>query len=769
MSNEPHGEVSGRNLLAIALASFAVLFFQIAATRVLSIVLWYHWAFLSISLAMLGLGAPGVWFALRPPSPRVLSRALLAGGLSLPMAAAAVLWIGNRYGTWSVVACMAVLLVPMLLLGTAVCILLLQARGKAIGRLYGADLLGASAAAAAVLPVLNHVPTPAAIAWLGILPVLAARLVGSRWLTVGAATAAIVAVVLHGGPLTVGLTKGYDERSIRPAHVRWTSTARLSFFDLKAVLGADLQGHGWGFGSKVPQITVPQYWMEQDGSAGTPITKFDGDVADMSEFDYLLFDVTTAGYQVRPPQRVAVVGSGGGRDLLTALRAGARDIDAVELNAGVAETVSTVFKEFSGDIYHAPGVHAVVSEGRSFLTRSRGDYDLIQISLIDSWAATAAGAFTLAENNLYTVEAFRLYLDRLSPDGLISTSRWRNGLEAGRLLLLNLEALRAVGVADPQAHLVVVAGSSVSTVLTSKRPFTADEIERARRVCEERGFELLYPAAPTPDKPADPATLLRDGPGPLEAQGVIMTASVDDQPFFFQSLPVFGSFNLEFARQFGVNGESVAALQMLMFMLTLVTLLLFFAPFAMQRWLPRQPGFWRGSGYFAVIGLSFMLIEIPWLQRFVLYLGHPSVAATVVIGALLLGAGAGSLRSARTGLATAQRLWPLVPVVLAVGNLGMSPLFAATLGAGEAVRITIAVVFLLPIGFLLGHFFPLGMQRFGDDHKAWFWALNGACGVLAGVCSLAMAMAFGFQTVAWVGVGGYLIAGLLLLRPRLAA
>ncbi|MEO6597060.1 MAG: hypothetical protein ABIP94_20130 [Planctomycetota bacterium] len=769
MSDSSTDATSRRHIFAIALASFAVLFFQIAATRVLSVVLWYHWAFLSISLAMLGLGAPGVWFALKPPGPRLLSRALLFGGLSLPAAAAAVLWIGNRFGTWSVVACMACLLVPMLLLGTAVCILLLQAKGAAVGRLYGADLIGASAAAAAVLPVLNYLPTPSAIALLGILPVVAARLVGSRWLPVGAAAAAILGFVLHGGPLTVGLTKGYDERIVHPAHVRWTSTARLAFFDLKAVLGADLQGHGWGFGSKVPPVVVPQFWMEQDGSAGTPITKFDGDLADMSEFDYLLYDVTTAGYQVRPPQRTAVIGSGGGRDLLSALRTGARDIDAVELNPGVVETVSTVFKEFSGDIYHAPGVHAVVSEGRSFLTRSRGDYDLIQISLIDSWAATAAGAFTLAENNLYTVEAFRLYLDRLSPDGLISTSRWRNGLEAGRLLLLNLEALRSLGVDDPQAHLVVVAGSRVSTVLTSRRAFTAAEIERVRSVCDERGFELLYPKAPADEKPADPATLLRDGPGPLEAQGVVMTASTDDRPFFFQSIPIFGRFNLEFARQFGVNGESVAALQMLMFVLTLVTLLMFFAPFAMRRWLPRQAGFWRGSGYFAAIGLSFMLIEIPWLQRFVLYLGHPSVAATVVIGALLLGAGAGSLRSSRTGLAKAQRLWPLVPLVLAVGNVCMSPLFAATLGAGDAVRISIAVVFLLPIGFLLGHFFPLGMQRFGDEHKAWFWALNGACGVLAGVCSLALAMALGFQTVAWMGVCGYLVAGALLMRPRAAA
>jgi hypothetical protein len=186
----------------------------------------------------------------------------------------------------------------------------------------------------------------------------------------------------------------------------------------------------------------------------------------------------------------------------------------------------------------------------------------------------------------------------------------------------------------------------------------------------------------------------------------------------------------------------------------------------LARWLPRQRGFWRGSGYFAAIGFSFMLIEIPWLQRFVLYLGHPSTAATVVIGALLLGAGIGALRSERTGLSRAQRFWPLVPLVLAAANAGMTPLFETTLGAAEPVRIAIAVSMLLPVGFLLGHFFPLGMVRFGDDDKAWYWAINGACGVLAGVCSLAFAMAAGFSAVAWIGVTGYVAAGLLGMPSR---
>jgi hypothetical protein len=593
--------------------------------------------------------------------------------------------------------------------------------------------------------------------------VLGALLLGMSRTVVAVAAVAIAGVAIDGRAFEVRLTKAYDETAWPRIHERWTPTARLAFFDLQRVFG-DRQSFGWGFGTKVPGSRADEYWMEQDGSAGTPITKFDGDVTDLSEYDYLLHDVTTVGYQVRPATRVAVIGGGGGRDILSALRAGATDIDAVELNPGVVETISGVFKDFSGDIYHARGVHARISEGRSFLTRSRGDYDLVQISLIDSWAATAAGAFALAENNLYTIEAYRLYLQRLAPSGLVSTSRWRK-FETSRLLFLNQEALRAEGAADPNAHIAVAAARDVVTVLTSKRPFEPRDIERLREVCEQRGLELLWPAPPQ-DEPTNVARLLQNGPAELQALGFEVTPPTDDRPFFFQSLPIFGRFDFGFAREVGINAVGVSALQILMVVLSALTLLLFFAPFLLTRWLPRRQGFWRGSGYFAAIGLSFMLIEIPWLQRFVLYLGHPSTAATVVIGALLLGAGFGAMRSERTGLSRAQRYWPVVPLVLALANAGMTTLFETTLGEAEWVRIAIAIAMLLPVGFLLGHFFPLGMLRFGDDDKAWFWAINGACGVLAGVCSLAFAMALGFGAVAWIGVAGYVVAGLLGMQSR---
>jgi hypothetical protein len=641
----------------------------------------------------------------------------------------------------------------------------MQAPGASVGRMYGADLLGAAAAAGLLLPTLHVLPTPTAAAALGVLPIAAALVLGgSRW--VGALSLAVIgAVAAWGAPLEVRHTKAYVESGkLRPEYELWTPTARLTFFE-RAFFGNRDIGFGWGFGDNAPKAAIEQYWMEQDASAGTPITRFDGDVNDMAELSYLFYDVTTVGYQMRSCRRVAVIGGGGGRDILSALLARAEHIDAVELNAGVVQTMSTRYRDFAGDVYHAPGVHAHVSEGRAFLTRAAGGYDCIQISLIDSWAATAAGAYALAENNLYTVEAYRLYLSKLSPDGFVSTSRWMHGtntLELYRLLFLQQQALRESGIAAPDAHTAVVGGNAVGTVLTSKRALSPDDVARLQATCTERGFRLLYPLAHAAPNPLDVPNLLEHGPGVFEIYGLTMKPPTDDCPFFFQALPIFGSLNLAVAQAAGINSMAVRTLQYLMIVLLAITLVLFFLPLALARVRPPGTGFWRGSVYFAAIGLAFMLIEVPWLQRCVLFVGHPSIAATVVIGALLLGAGCGALQSARTGLRRWRTTWVLAPVLLATGNALMPTLFASTLGWPEAARIALAVALLLPVGFLLGHFFPLGMVRFGDTNKAWYWALNGACGVLASVCSLALAMEIGFTAVAWIGVACYALAGLLL-------
>ncbi|MFT3768873.1 MAG: hypothetical protein QM820_25805 [Minicystis sp.] len=768
---------------AIALVSAAVLLFEVAVTRVLSVVLWYHFAFLAISLAMLGLGLPGVWFTLRRPGRAALPIALLAAAIVVPGSivvlfrageivtkaqhAAPDLGVFAQGGMLLVLACV---LAPFLALGSAVCLLLVRAEGRLVGRMYAADLLGATAGALAIVPLLNVVPTPLVIAGAGLLPLIAAALVvegSTRRIT--RSLAAVIAVALIGAmiwgePFRLRASKSYVEPEDL-LFVKWTPTARITIFPDIFYLEDKEAGFGWGMGSKYRPVPIEQLWIEQDASAGTPITRLTGSPADLH---HLLFDVTSAGYQLRPARRACVIGGGGGRDILTALAAGATDVDAVELNPHIVAALSGPFKAFSGDVYHLPGVHAHVGEGRSFLTHARGDYDLIQISLIDSWAATAAGAFALSENYLYTVDALRLYWRRAAKDGIVSISRWMWGdrqLEGGRLANLAVEALRLEGVPDPRKHIAVVQAWSVGTFLLSKAPFDAAAIRKLDSICATRGFRRHWPR--TSDTPGDSivASVLADGTAAYEERGVDLSPSTDDRPFFFQTLRLFGGVDRAFLATLSNNEHSVAMLRTLLGVVTVATLALFFLPFLFRGRVSTAgrfaPGLWLGSGYFSAIGVAFMLIEVPWMQRFVLYLGHPSYATTVVLAALLLGAGAGSFAAARVDLAALRRFGPALPALLLVQNLVLGPVFAATLGLDFPVRVILSVLLLAPAGFLMGFPFAAGMTAFGDAHKPWFWAMNGSASVLASVCSLAVSMSFGFTRAAVVGAGFYLIAYLL--------
>ncbi len=442
-----------RAYAAIGLVSCAVLLDEIAITRVLSVVLWYHFAFLAISMAMLGLGAPGVWFTLRKPGERALQTALVLGGVALP-ASVALLFKGSQIiPHWPIppglgallnpelLLVLVCILMPMLCLGSAVCLLLMQAEGREIGRMYAADLLGAMVGALLIVPLMNVVPTPHIIAAAGLLPLVAAALL-SRRVSIPVVTAAliVVACLVTRDPLRLRVAKSYIEPD-NLLYVKWTPTARITIHPDVFYVKDPKAGFGWGMGWNYEAKPLKQLWIEQDASAGTPITHLETTPAALT---HLFFDVTSIGYQLQKPERVCIVGAGGGRDILSALKAGATDVDAVELNGHIVDALSGPFREFSGDVYHLPGVHSTVGEGRSFLAHSRGGYDMIQISLIDSWAATAAGAFALSENYLYTVEALRLYLQKTSPGGIVSISRWMSGdrqLEGARLAELASRAL----------------------------------------------------------------------------------------------------------------------------------------------------------------------------------------------------------------------------------------------------------------------------------------------------------------------------------------
>lgn len=776
---------SWRPAAGIALVSCAVLLFEIALTRILSVVLYYHFAFLAIALAMLGLAAPGVWFSLRPPGPRALERALFASAASVPLSLVALFKLAPALfasdslrpltaplGTGGEMAFYVLcVLPPFLCLGAAVCLFLLEAPGAGIARIYGADLLGATAGALLVLPLMKVAPTPHLAAAAGFLPLAAAALLRRGSPRAAAALAAALAVCLvWSEPFRVRYTKSYVETRA-PIYEKWGPTARITIFD-RLIWAADpAEAWGWGFHPdfRPPRLPAPELWIDQDGAAGTPLPS---SATDPGSLEYLFFDVTSVACQVRPPASVCVIGAGGGRDVLTVLRAGARSVDAVELNGAIVEAVSGPLRDRALDVYHLPGVTAVVGEGRSYLTRTSRRYDLIQISLVDSWATTAAGAYALSENHLYTIEALRCYWERLNPGGMISLTRWASGkqqMESARLALLAESALQAMGVAEPRRHLAFFSAGFVGTLLIAREPLGPPDFQRMDQVCAERGFARHWPPGAPESSGSPVARVLTEGPAPFERAGFNLSPPDDDRPFFFQTVSLLRGIDPQARFAYGSNEQSVQVLRGLLASLSVLSAALFLLPVALRGHGPRSPSFWRGCGYFAAIGLAFLLVEVALVQRCILYLGHPSYAATVVLAALLLGSGSSALGAARLSPAWRVRAVFAAALLVIALHLASPAIFGATMQAPLGARMALVFALAAPAGAAMGVAFPAGMLRFGDQDKAWFWAVNGAFGVLATVLAVGLSIERGFSFTTLTGAACYLAAGWLLGDPRRGA
>jgi hypothetical protein len=463
-----------------------------------------------------------------------------------------------------------------------------------------------------------------------------------------------------------------------------------------------------------------------------------------------------------------VIGAGGGRDIATALAFGAQTVDAVHVNSGIYGLMTGPLAELAGHIYTRAGVNTVVDEGRSFLSHTDKRYDSIQISLVDSWSATAAGAFALSENYLYTIEALQLYWSRLRYGGVLSISRWSDRVqpfETARLVLLAQAALRGMGVAEPRAHMLLLSGSSIGTLLLSREPIDQAVLERADQLAAGRGFVRSWPPRPGAGALSLASVALSDQGALLSETGVDLSPPTDDRPFFFQARRLFDlSEKLTEAAPKDVNLQSVSIVRGLLLWLFGLTFVLFFMPFLWFGRPQRGAAFWSGSAYFAAIGVGFMLLELPWLQQSVLFLGHPSTATAVVLGALLAGSGLGSLLAGRLRSRITPRLFWLLPAAALGISLGLGPLFRALLGQALGVRCVVAGCVFVAAGLVLGVALPSGLMRFPQERRAWFWAVNGAFGVLASALSIALAMSVGLRNTALLGAAAYAVAAVCFRR-----
>src|SRR3989441_2297995 len=502
---------------------------------------------------------------------------------------------------------------------------------------------------------------------------------------------------------------------------------------------------------------IGQLYLDIDSGAATVITKFDGN---LNAVEHLKYDVTALAHYLRNPTSVLVIGIGGGRDILTSLAFGQRHVTGVEINPDILRLLTRRFGQYSGSLLNNPDVTLVHDEARSYVARSLESYGIIQASLIDTWAATSAGAYVLTENGLYTKEAWLTFLTHLTPDGILTMSRWyyeAQPAEILRLAALATASLMDIGVADPRQHVIIVRNQDVATIMVAKRPFSAADIDAVTKISKAMEFQPVL----TPRFAERPEFEAISTPGQYEylirTYPLNIEAPTDDSPFFFHMLragdllkrSTFQGMNQLNLRAVNVLGRSLAIVSGL-------SAIAIIAPLVFRRKVLEARSV-RLTIYFAAIGLAFMLVEIGQLERLIVFLGHPIYGLTVVLFVLLLASSCGSFYSSR------MRPWMwLLPVALAAFIFASPSVTYQLTAASTPVRIAVSALLLFPSGFFMGMAFPLGISKAVSVNEgaptAWYWGVNGAFSVISSVLAVAVAVFWGVTVTLLVGLGAYILA-----------
>jgi hypothetical protein len=521
-----------------------------------------------------------------------------------------------------------------------------------------------------------------------------------------------------------------------------------------------------------------------DGDGLSVITRYSGDRQALAHLDQL---TSALPYHLRPVNRVLILGAGGGADVLQALYHHATDIDAVELNPQFARLVTTDYAEFAGHLYQAPGVTLHTTEARSFVTSSPGVYDLIQVSLLDSFSASASGQYALSESHLYTTEALAEFLQKLAQGGFLSITRWiklppRDTL---KLFATAIAALRASGINDPGQQLILLRGWQTSTLLVKNGAVSAQDLERVRAFCAARSFDVAWYPGITRGE-SNRYNRLRDAWFHDAAQALLgeqrerflddykfnLRPASDDQPYFFHFFKWRTLAEVLQLRERG--GASLTDAGYLVLVATLAqaviaSLLLILLPISLyqRRTNPAKQGVRRSMvmGYFFILGLAFLFIEIAFIQKLLLFLHHPLYAVAVVLSSFLVFSGLGSAWLGRISPGgRGRRLGQAVTGIVVLGTvylLSLDPLLDHLAMLPDAMRILISVALIAPLAFCMGMPFPLGLGRLADhapDLMPWAWAINGCASVISAVLATLLAIHLGFSTVIAVALALYAMA-----------
>jgi hypothetical protein len=771
------------------LLALVMLALEITLTRILSVTTWYYLAFFTISTAMLGMTAAATVVYLYPKryaADRLqenLGRACLGFAIAVPVALILLCMIPvtadfSLMSVFGVLGITAACALPFYFAGIAITLVLTKS-SLPVGLVYASDLIGAAMGCLLVLGGLEVLDAPSLIllcgsfgAVAGMVYVWNVKTTRLRMLNVGAA---IVLGVLSAA-------NAQSSRLIRPLVIKnriepastydiekWNSFSRITVFPSETS-APDL----WAGSSTAPSTKVLQRAMQIDGSAGTIVQQF----RTMADIEHLRYDVTNVAHAVRPHGAACVIGVGGGRDIQSALLFGHSKVVGIDVNPIFISLLANQFRDFA-NIAGRDDVTLVVDEARSYLSRSNEKFSTIQMSLIDTWAATGAGAMTLSENSLYTVEAWKVFVDRLADDGLFTVSRWysRDDLgETGRLLSLAVMVLLEDGVNDPRNHIALITQGSIATLILSKRPMSPEDVDKLEAFCRQMQFPLVASPRQIAEHPQLKRMLSAHSPDELyqavQDSQYRFDPPTDEDPYFFNMLRLRDLFRRTgLGRTSGILGGNVVATKTLVGLILALAIMSVFAvliPLILRGRIGEaviDPSgvVWEGALYFSLIGSGFMLLEVAMMQRLSVFLGHPVYALGIVLFAIILSTGIGSLFSERL---PTRAPWVFIYsaaacLLIICSRFALTALTANLVAAPMATKIACSVVAILPVGLILGVCFPIGMRLVRTIHPGetpWYWALNGIFGVLSSAVAVFVSIFLGISTNFYLSAACYGLA-----------
>ena len=828
--------------LSVALLAGSIIAYEITLVRLFSIAQWHHFAHMIISLALLGFGASGTAISLtqrwlmgnRWKSDEVDRRFhnayTICGSLYsisvvgcfvlhqyVPFNPLMLVWQPSQ--ALSLFVLYLILSFPFFFGAACIGLALLRFAGN-VNRLYFFDLFGSGIGALGIIVTMYLIP-PAQnltlISTVGFCAVLIAN--WESWKTpqwrrivpITGLAAAFIGYLLF-NPISIKISPYKGLSSTLNFPDAQILNERHSPFGVLHVVRSELIRAVPGLSLNTQYPVQPQLGVFTDADGMTAITDFRGD---LSKLGYLGDATSAVAYHLIEAPHVLVLGAGGGGDVLNALYHGAVSVDAVELNPQVLELVAKEHKDFAGNIYAPDSPYPVqvhVAEARGFVRGTTKRYDLIQIALLDSVSASAAGTHALSESYLYTVEAFIDLYQHLTPGGIISITRWLKTppRDMIRLFATAVEALEQSDDVFPAQQLAMIRGWRTGTLLIKKGIFDTTDRGTIQNFCRERSFDLAYyPQMPEVEanrynqltEPiyfrAAQAILSNDQQQFYEGYPFNIRPTTDNRPYFFQFLR-FNSL-IHMVRTVGRSAIPFIEWGYLLLIATLIQaglagLVLILIPlFFLKREAPsstaqnsrsstsfqafetsfRGAGTWRVFIYFLSLGVGFMFIEMSFIQKFLLLLANPTYAVAVVLCAFLLFAGLGSLFSLK--LKTVVKL-KQPPIVVAIGILSvlalvylqlLPPIFHRFLASSDTLKITVSIGLIAPLAFFMGMPFPLGiawLQRHHPHLIAWAWGINGFASVVSAILATCLAIAFGFNLVILLAVGIYLIGGCVHLR-----